>query len=161
MVNGLILMSPTSSKLGLRHRSRLVLCLNRHKFAVKIVYVWNIGVDSDLECRQLFGKGIVGGILRSTIRRNQPLMRSTSHDLSPPLSARIKKKAVREDGLFLFWQREARPLQALRGGFEGLPLQGKPAPNRPTASRCAGSPCAEGARSYPHFRSLAARSPLP
>ena len=52
-----------------------------------------------------------------------------------PLS-RQGHKSKKPPGLFCFvpQRREARPLRALRGGFEGLPLSGQPSPNRPFAT---------------------------
>ena len=51
------------------------------------------------------------------------------------------------------WRREARPLRALRGGFEGLGVFAQPAPNRPiaTALRWRAGGAARSAISYPHY----------
>ena len=62
---------------------------------------------------------------------------------NPPLSAIDTKAKATLGWLFALWlwRREASPLRGLRGGFEGLPLQGQPAPNLPFAAaqrrRCA------------------------
>ena len=42
---------------------------------------------------QFLGKGVVWGILQTTIRRNQPSMRFASYDSNPPLRQRRKRKS--------------------------------------------------------------------
>ncbi len=50
---------------------------------------------------------------------------------SPSLRQKIKQKATL-GWLFAFWRREARPLRALRRGFEDTRLPARGSPNRPS-----------------------------
>lgn len=79
--------------------------------------------------RKLFGKGIVGGILQSNIRRNQPFMRVASHDSNPPLAKNrnVKKATLGWPFCISFVPERGRaPARSARGIRRPRPCRGVP-----------------------------------